>query len=790
MMGHGSFQALVWFAVSSFRLEVPLGLGNTTFVDWDEVQDDASGARAGAAAANAAEVSAFAAAQHADTLKGRRFTEMIQRIEERALQGGNCGYERESDDESFIADDDELDVLPERVTKFGGFFVQNTAKSAVVPSVDVDDDDTLLHDGAVSTVASAAAAAAAAGLPAVAGASAVSGSAVAVGDRRVFPGASPVLSDALNALHQFWTALLVQRGSKGVPTRMPTSIYPYAFDIAYQAKLAHPKHNITAEVVEHVATVLPQMELDSIRALLKRAFKAGVSYKEGVMTDKVALLDAAARGSQATTATVVAGALPLTSSSANVAAPLTVAAAATTTTTITAANTFNASSTATVKTPAAMHKLLMARRAAVERLLAVFRETLDGDIAAGKITEPVPQALGESESKRRAQVFWRPQLKQLLGECVDAEFAAREAELLHSLMLQKRPAEIDAVMRDNIRSHARESICNKVLAHWPAGWMTLAKVRSTYASYYSNQQKKQLTESSGGGAVAAPLSSSAVASTSIKSIASAPAAAAAAAAAASGWKARKRYVCVYAGCSEACGSSDPLRKHIIAVHHGGDANAQIDMPGPSKLIGDFKCEVPNCWEAFFQARDLSAHTKKMHPELVVASDKGASAAASVEAPPDRAKRAKKRSGEPDDSGAAGASSATAADASGAEAQPRPKKKAKKRRKTPSTAEPATDDTDFLSANEPVEHEEADDVIDVPRHNSCAMCGKPAGFECTGCFSVRYCSSHCQTSGWKTHMSTCKMIQNAKKSQQEQLQQQPQPSARERVADDSMVTETF
>jgi hypothetical protein len=35
-----------------------------------------------------------------------------------------------------------------------------------------------------------------------------------------------------------------------------------------------------------------------------------------------------------------------------------------------------------------------------------------------------------------------------------------------------------------------------------------------------------------------------------------------------------------------------------------------------------------------------------------------------------------------------------------------------------------------------------------------------------------------------------MIQNAKKSQQEQLQQQQQQQPSARVADDSMITETF
>jgi hypothetical protein len=663
----------------------------------------------------------------------------FERLESGA--NGYCGYE---DDDGFVVPDE---VGPELEAEAGGFFVHNAVKA--LASHPVEFGDQIVAPTSVSGAAAPFNGGSHAAVRAVPLAGAVSS---------VSPhfASVPPLFEAFTSFATHWDSVCAQRGKKGAPARIPNSLYPFGFDVAYQAKLAHPRHQITADVVDEIKKMVP-LEADSIRAFLKRAFKAGVSAKHGLMAAEAAALEAMSlRGSGAilprsgALAPVIgAPVVPAAAAAAAsvVAAAAAAAAAASPPQLVAAPTTASAPSTAApqptvgeIKNAATHKKALVARQTAAAELLATFRKMLDSDIATGKIAEPLPAGAGESESKRRA-IVWRPQLRDLLGECVEAELAVAELVTLRSQFVDAGTVvPIDDKVRERLRTESRDNVCRKMIDIWPAGMMTMQKCRAAYQVYHKRVHATPAVAEATSGAAAA----------AVPAVASQ--AAVAAGAGAPPWKTRKRFICVYSGCSEGFNSLDPLKNHVVNAHHDGDASAVLQLPErPEAIVGDFKCELPGCYETFFAPRDLNMHITKRHP--------GHSPVAATPATPTTKKR-----GAPD---SARAERATPT---------RPAKQSRKKVAEPvnksaqasgngsvdeGTAVIVDDDDDD---NEDIEEVEAEAMF------QCALCSKPAQYECTGCSSVHYCSQECQMASWKSHMDACKLLAKKTKEQAAQANQ--------------------
>jgi hypothetical protein len=652
---------------------------------------------------------------------------------------GLYGYE----DDDFVVGDDVPDELEPDA---GGFFVHNPDQALSAHPVAFLPLASPPSTARVATVA-AGAVAHAASTVAPSAAAAVAAAAANVSPQFV---SVPPLFEALAAFAAHWTDICAHRGDKGAPARIPNSLYPFGFDVAYQAKLAHPRRQITSDIVDEIKRLLP-LEPDSIRAFLKRAFKAGVSAKSGMMATEAAALEAQIlRGSGAampraaitssTNGGVVTAPPPLHNAVAAAAAAAAISAAASAPSSAAPQPTV-----AEIKNAATYKKALNARQEAAAEMLATFRKTLDNDIATGKIAEPLPAGSGESDKRR--QTVWRPQLKSLLSDCVEAALAVSELTFARSQFVDAGTVvQIDDKARERLRGEARDTVLRKVVEFWPEGWITLQKVRQAYSNYKRSQAPAAAAAAA---AVAAAATGGADQSQSGATQVATPSGAAAAAVTVqtSPWKARKRFVCVYSGCSEAFNSMDPLKNHVIAAHHGGDATATLELPQHGvKLVGEFKCEVANCYETFFALRDLKMHMTKMHVGVPLPQSPAPTAAVKRSAP-----------------------DSVVAAATAAESE-RPIKQ--RRKKVSSPHEPAAATAAAATAVVEASNDNNDDDNDGAATATngvedaefvCALCSKPAMYECTGCLSVHYCSAECQKSSWKSHMDACKLLAKAKET---------------------------
>lgn len=675
---------------------------------------------------------------------------MLGNFERLATDPGADGLYGYEEDDDFVVNDD---VNPELEADAGGFFVHNPVKTLASHPVEfVSPVVAPLSTGVAAVALNGGSHAAVPGIDA----GAMSAAAALVSPHFA---SVPPLFEAFTAFVAHWNSICAQRGNKGPPSRIPPSLYPFGFDIAYQAKTAHPRHQITGEIVDEIKKSVP-LEADSIRAFLKRVFKAGVSAKYGAMGAEAAALEALSlRGSGAVTVrpttaapvNVAAAAAASTPPPQSQPAAAVVSAAVSVPAIAAASSSASAPSTAApqptvaeIKNAATNKKALTARQAAAASLLATFRQTLDNDIATGKIAEPLPTAPGESENKRRP-IVWRPQLRDLLGECVEAELAVAELATMRSQFVDAGTVvPLDDKTRERLRIDSRDSVCRKVLDFWPPGWMTLQKCRAAYQVYQkrAHTPAADLAVSSAG--VPPPQQASAASSQAVKSQAvssqvvvsqlSPP------------WKPRKRYFCVYSGCSEGFNSIDPLKNHIIAAHHDGDATATLQLPQRAELlIGDFKCAEPNCYETFFAIQALNMHMTKSHPgrgPVVVPMP------TPTPAPTTTAPASKKRAAP--DSVSATTERAT---------QERPVKQGRKKVLEASKSPQAS------SANGSADELVAVDEDEPAPVFRCALCMKPAQYECTGCSAVHYCSQQCQTASWKAHMLECKELAKTKKEPQ-------------------------
>jgi hypothetical protein len=677
-----------------------------------------------------------------ETESGKRFSTLMGNFERLATDRGTNGLYGYEEDDDFVVGDDVVDELEADV---GGFFVHNPDQALSAHPVAFLPVASPPPTGARVATVGAGAVAHAATTVAPSAAAAVAAAAANVSPQFV---SVPPLFDALAAFAAHWTDICAHRGDKGAPARIPNSLYPFGFDVAYQAKLAHPRRQITSDIVDEIKRLLP-LEPDSIRAFLKRAFKAGVSAKSGMMATEAAALEAQIlRGSGA--AMPRAAITSSTNSGATAPPPLHNAVAAAAAAAAISASASAPSSAAPqptvaeIKNAATYKKALNARQEAAAEVLATFRKTLDNDIATGKIAEPLPAGSGESDKRR--QTVWRPQLKSLLSDCVEAALAVSELTFARSQFVDAGTVvQVDDKARERLRTEARDAVLRKVVEFWPEGWITLPKVRQAYSNYKRSQAPAAAVvaaaavAAAAGGADQSQSGATQVATTQVATSSGA----AAVAALTSPWKARKRFVCVYSGCSEAFNSMDPLKNHVIAAHHGGDATATLELPQHGvKLVGEFKCEVANCYETFFAIRDLRMHMTKMHLGVPLPQSPASTAAVKRSAP-----------------------DSVVAAATAAESE-RPIKQ--RRKKVSSPHEPvAAAATDAVVVASNGSNDDDNDGAATATNGVddaefvCALCSKPAMYECTGCLSVHYCSAECQRSSWKSHMDACKLLAKAK-----------------------------
>ena len=150
----------------------------------------------------------------------------------------------------------------------------------------------------------------------------------------------------------------------------------------------------------------------------------------------------------------------------------------------------------------------LARRCATAKnLLDTFQSQLNADIQAGKVTEPPPphgstrvdaSGDGETSTRKKSPIMWRPSLKSKLFESVHAELAASELQAALAMLRDKGAVEpLDAARMEQLRMDARDAVCERVLAFWPKGWMTIQKVRSAYNSAWKRQLDNAQKEAGG-----------------------------------------------------------------------------------------------------------------------------------------------------------------------------------------------------------------------------------------------------------------------------------------------------